>query len=76
MQTTGIKIERDSNGIARYARIDLRKYGKALEPFFKKIGIDTEQPPYNPEFVAKIKESEQQIIKGEYKVIKTEDLWK
>ncbi|MDR3286477.1 MAG: hypothetical protein LBT27_03440 [Prevotellaceae bacterium] len=63
MQTTGIKIERDDNGIARYARIDLRKYGKVLAPFFKKIGIDTELSPYNPEFVAKIKKAESQASK-------------
>jgi hypothetical protein len=75
MQTTGIKIERDDNGVARYARIDLKKYGKYLAPLFKKVGINTEESPYNPEFVAKIKESEQQIKDGNYKIIKIEDLW-
>ena len=31
---------------------------------------------YNPEFVEKIKTSEKQFTTGNYKSIKTEDLWK
>jgi len=34
------------------------------------------EKPYNPEFVAKIKESERQYAEGRYTIIKTEDLWK
>jgi len=36
----------------------------------------SEESPYDPEFVAKIKESERQAKKGMVKAIKTEDLWK
>ena len=31
---------------------------------------------YNPEFVQKIKTSEEQFVSGNYKSIKTQDLWK
>jgi len=31
---------------------------------------------YNPEFVKKIKTSEEQFAAGNYKAIKTQDLWK
>ena len=31
---------------------------------------------YNPEFIKKIKTSEEQFAAGNYKSIKTEDLWK
>jgi len=30
----GITIEKDKSGNARYARIDLKKYGKQLSAFF------------------------------------------
>ncbi|MDR1198683.1 MAG: hypothetical protein LBK94_06680 [Prevotellaceae bacterium] len=63
MATTGIIIERDSNGAASIARIDLKKYGKALAPFFEKIGVDIEEMPYDNEFVAKIKRAEKQKSK-------------
>jgi len=38
--------------------------------------METEEKPYDPEFVAKIKESGVQFDEGKYKVIKIEDLWK
>jgi selenophosphate synthase len=40
-----------------------------------KFEVATEKP-YNPEFVAKIEESREQYKKGNFAVIKTEDLWK
>jgi selenophosphate synthase len=40
-----------------------------------KFEVATEKP-YNPEFVAKIEESREQYKKGNFTVIKTEDLWK
>lgn len=40
-----------------------------------KFEVATEKP-YNPEFVSKIQESREQYKKGNYAVIKTEDLWK
>ncbi|MDR3287489.1 MAG: hypothetical protein LBT27_08600 [Prevotellaceae bacterium] len=64
MQTTGIKIERDNNGVARYVRIDLKKYGKYLTPLFKKVGINTNDFTYSQEFINKINQSEEDIKKG------------
>ncbi|MDR2125300.1 MAG: hypothetical protein LBP63_00540 [Prevotellaceae bacterium] len=63
MAGTGIIIERDSNGAASFARIDLKKYGKTLAPFFKKAGVDIEDIPYNNEFVDKIRRAEKQKSK-------------
>jgi selenophosphate synthase len=40
-----------------------------------KFEVATEKP-YNPEFVSKIQESREQYKKGNFAVIKTEDLWK
>jgi len=36
----------------------------------------SETSNYNPDFVKKIKTSEEQFAAGNYKSIKTEDLWK
>lgn len=41
-----------------------------------KIRFEEEKPPYNTEFVEKIKRSEEDFNAGKYKAIKTEDLWK
>ena len=52
---------------------------EALKAFLKALKIKFEIPkekPYNPDFVAKIEESRKQHKKGDYTVIKTEDLWK
>jgi len=76
MQTTGIFIEHNTNGTPTFARIDLNKYGAELKEFFSTKGISVEKSTYNPEFVAKIKQSKKQIQNGEYQIIKTEDLWK
>ena len=49
----------------------------ALKAFLKALKIKfevAEETMYNQEFVEKIKESEGQYEKGEYKVIKTKDL--
>jgi hypothetical protein len=40
-----------------------------------KFEVATEKP-YNPEFVSKIQQSREQYQKGNFTVIKTEDLWK
>jgi hypothetical protein len=49
----------------------------ALKAFMKalKIRFEEEKSPYNPEFVEKIKRSEEDFKAGRYKAIKTEDLW-
>jgi len=42
MAIAGIKIEKDVRGTARYARIDLKRYGnnELLEDFFDSLEID------------------------------------
>ena len=52
---------------------------EALKTFMKAFKIKfeiTKEKPYDSEFVAKIEKSRQQYKKGDYTVIKTEDLWK
>ena len=34
------KFERDKQGNNRYVRIDLRKYGKEIEPFLQKLSLE------------------------------------
>jgi len=41
-----------------------------------KISFEKEDKPYNPEFVAKIKKSEQNFKEGKFTKIAVEDLWK
>ncbi|MDR1369264.1 MAG: hypothetical protein LBJ72_03910 [Dysgonamonadaceae bacterium] len=65
-QTTGIQIENNAKGMPAFARIDLKKYGTELRDFFSSKGIEIEESTYNPEFVAKIKRSEQQIEEGHF----------
>jgi hypothetical protein len=52
---------------------------------FKKIIVNEPEPvevkakkesPYNPEFEAKIKQSEKDFANGKYQIIETSDLWK
>lgn len=49
----------------------LKAVAKALE-----IQFETEEQPYDSEFVAKIKKSRQQFENGQHKVIEIDDLWK
>ena len=60
----GITIEKDKQGNARYARIDLKKYGHLLNPIFKELGIEDDISPYDPKFVAKIRKSEKEFAEG------------
>lgn len=49
----------------------------ALKAFMKALKISfKEEKPYNPEFVAKIERSKKEFEMGDFKAIKTEDLWK
>jgi hypothetical protein len=41
-----------------------------------KIAFEKKEDTYNPEFVEKIRESDEDFKAGRYKTIKTEDLWK
>ena len=43
-QVTGIQFERDSRGVKRYIRIDLKKYSKEIEPFLKKLNLNDDLP--------------------------------
>lgn len=59
--------------------------GKALLAFLKAFSKDNHQKdvelveepksPYNPEFVAKIKQAEKEIEDGETFIIETDSLW-
>ncbi|MCF0057631.1 DUF2683 family protein [Dyadobacter sp. CY356] len=49
----------------------LKAFARSLDIYF-----ETEEKPYDPEFVAKIQESRRQFENGQHKVIDIEDLWK
>jgi hypothetical protein len=53
---------------------------EALKTFLKafkiKFEVPTKEKPYDPEFVAKILQGDEDFKKGNFKVIKTKDLWK
>lgn len=57
------------------------KAGKMLKDFIELIsdkpGIEIidEKSPYNPEFVKKIKQAEEQIKNGKVKVLNPKDVW-
>ena len=56
---------------------DLGK-SKAVKAFLKALNIDFEakkDSPYDPEFVKKIQESEQDKKAGKVTIIETSDLW-
>ena len=50
----------------------------ALKAFMKalKIRFEEEKSAYDPEFVEKIKRSDEDFKAGKFKAIKTDDLWK
>jgi hypothetical protein len=50
----------------------------ALKAVMKALKVDynVEKSPYNPEFVAKIEKSRQEIKEGKGVIIAVEDLWK
>lgn len=39
----GIRFEKDNLGVNRYIRIDLKKYGKDIEPFLQKLNIESDE---------------------------------
>ena len=71
-QAVGITIEHDAQGVASFAHIDLKKYGKRLIPFFEEIGVTVEETTYDPKFVEMIKEQEK--LPGVK--MKSSDVWK
>ncbi len=44
--------------------------------FETKTTSKKDESPYNPEFVAKIERSRQQLKEGKGRIVKIEDLWK
>ena len=63
MQTTGIFIEHNAQGVPTFARIDLTKYGAELKDFFSEKGISVEDAYNDSELVAKIRRAEKQESK-------------
>lgn len=49
---------------------------EALKAFLKALKIDFEKSPYNPEFVAKIKRSDEDIKTGRTSKISLDEIWK
>ena len=41
-----------------------------------KAEVHNDESPYDPKFVAKVQEADEQIQQGKFTAIKTEDLWK
>jgi len=71
METAGIYIEHNANGIPAFARIDLSRYGERLRDFFTSAGVKLDKPPYDTQFVAKIKSQENMPgVK-----VKASDIW-
>lgn len=56
-----------------------KEQSRIIKAFLKALKIpfqSSEESPYEPEFVAKIKESEQQAREGKVKAIETDELCK
>jgi hypothetical protein len=68
----GITIEKDTRGKARYARIDLRKFGKDLQEFFDNKGITIDEV----KFTTKMKRSINEAKTGQTKEGNINDFWK
>jgi hypothetical protein len=49
---------------------------EALKAFLKALKIDFEKSPYNPDFVAKIKRSDEDIKAGRTSKISLDEIWK
>ncbi|GHV68086.1 hypothetical protein FACS1894199_14790 [Bacteroidia bacterium] len=86
---TGVRYEKDTRGRSRYVRIDLDKCSVTMDELQvllneimsnkrnrRAVSQVEEAPPYNPEFVAKIKQSDKDFKDGNYTVRAIEDLWK
>ncbi len=70
-RVAGITIEKDIHGKARFARIDLRKYGEFLNPLFKEVGVDVN----NVKLTSKLKRSIEEAKSGNYTVGNIENFW-
>ena len=68
----GITIEKDLRGHARYARIDMKKYGDRLKDFFNEVGVKVEP---DIKLTSKLKKSIQQARNGESKELNPNNIW-
>lgn len=59
---SGITIEKDASGKARYIRVDLRIWHR-FSTILKEIRYRKQKDDYDPEFVAKIKHAEKEESK-------------
>ncbi|MDR2041038.1 MAG: hypothetical protein LBP98_01815 [Tannerella sp.] len=73
MKTAGITFKRNTCGVPALVGIDLKRHGDKLKDFFASGQVELDESPYYPEFVAKIRRSEEQIAVGKFKVVKTDD---
>jgi len=57
---------------------DSKEKSDAIKAFMKalKISFEETKSPYNPEFVAKIKQGEKDIKAGKTRKISLDDIWK
>ncbi|MBW8332499.1 MAG: hypothetical protein K0M40_10800 [Prolixibacteraceae bacterium] len=57
---------------------DSKEKSDAIKAFMKalKISFEATQSPYNPDFVAKIKQGEEDIKAGNTRKITLDDVWK
>jgi len=70
-RVAGITIEKDIRGNARFARIDLRKYGELLNPFLKEVGVEFN----NLKITSKLKRSIDEAKSGNYTAGNIENFW-
>ena len=54
----------------------IKDFLNCIKVKFETKTTSTEETPYDPEFVAKIERSRQQLKEGKGRIIKIEDLWK
>jgi hypothetical protein len=54
----------------------IKDFLNSIKVKFETKTTSTEESPYDPEFVAKIERSRQQLKEGKGRIIKIEDLWK
>ncbi|GHT38378.1 hypothetical protein AGMMS49965_01550 [Bacteroidia bacterium] len=78
-----VTYEKDTRGRASSVLIDIQnstreEVQELIDEIFANRNVDgqIEQSPYNPEFVAKIKQSEKDFKEGNYTTRTIEDLWK
>jgi hypothetical protein len=71
MTTLTIKINEQSKAGKTF--LEMLDFFNSKEK--KNIEVVQDESPYNPEFVAKIRESEKQIREGKFTVINPKDVW-